>query len=409
VWANLVRSPVRYYRRVPAPIRVLSIGVLINRVGGFVITFLALILAARHIATVQIGIALALSAVFAMAGAWLGGALISRLGSRQVIFASMAGSAIFTAALVFPSPYPLTVGTVCLISLCNRAYVPGATTIIGRLSRPDQRVEMYAFFQLGFNIGAAIGPALAGYLLTRSLTVLLLIDAATSACFALLGLRVPADAELPSAGEPPPGARRPPGRVRDDRRYLAFCAGVTLVAMTYGQYGGALPLTFRADHYSLALLGYLFSANAIAVIFFQLPLSFVTRKLPAWIPLTVGGLLISGGYALLAAGTSIPLLVSNVALWTMGEMLFNPVTSAVAMASSTTRTHGSYQGALNLARTTGQVVGPSLGVFAYSAAPSLPWWGCGVLGLIAAALFLAFVRTPVPRTAPELATPQGRS
>jgi MFS family permease len=408
VLKDLARSPVRYYRRVPAPIRVLSIGVLINRVGGFVITFLALILAARHIPVVEIGIALALSAGFAMLGAWLGGALISRFGSRQVIFASMAGSAIFTAALVFPGPYPVTVATVCLIALFNRAYVPGATTIIGRLSRPDQRVEMYAFFQLGFNIGAAIGPAIAGYLLTRSLTALLLIDAATSACFALLGLRVPADADLPPT-EPAGGAGRPPGRVRDDRRYLAFCVGVTLVAMTYGQYGGALPLTFRADHYSLALLGYLFSANAVAVICFQLPLSFVTGKLPAWIPLTAGGLLISGGYALLAAGTSIPLLVSNVALWTLGEMLFNPVTSAVAMASSTTQTHGVYQGALNLARTTGQVIGPSLGVFAYSAAPSLPWWGCGVLGVAAAALFVTFSRAPAPRTAPELASPQGRS
>jgi MFS family permease len=408
VLGNLIRSPVRYYRRVPAPIRVLSIGVLINRVGGFVITFLALILAIRHISTAGIGVALALSAVFSIIGSWLGGALISRWGSRQVIFASMAGSALFTAALVFPSPYALTVATVCLISLFNRAYVPGATTIIGRLSRPDQRVEMYAFFQLGFNVGAAIGPAIAGYLLTRSLTVLLLIDAATSACFALLGLRVPTDAELP-ATEPPPGASQRPRRVRDDRRYLAFCVGVTLVAMAYGQYGGALPLTFRADHYNLALLGYLFSANAIAVICFQLPVSFVTRKLPAWIPLAAGGLLICGGYALLAAGTSVSLLVINVALWTLGEMIYNPVTSAVAMMMSTTQTHGTYQGALNLARTTGQVVGPSLGVFAYSAGSSLPWWGCGVLGIAAAGLFFIFLRDPVPRTAPELATPQGRA
>jgi MFS family permease len=408
VLANLFRSPVRYYRRVPAPIRVLSIGVLINRVGGFVITFLALILAIRHISTVGIGVALALSAVFAIVGSWLGGALIPRLGSRRIIFASMAGSAVFTAALVFPAPYALTVAIVCLISLFNRAYIPGATTVIGRLSRPEQRVEMYAFFQLGFNVGAAIGPALAGYLLTRSLTALLLIDAATSACFAVLGLRVPNDTDLP-ATPPPPGAGQVPKRVRDDRPFLAFCAGVTLVAMAYGQYGGALPLTFRADHYNLALLGYLFSANAVAVILFQLPLSFVTRKLPPWIPLAAGGLLICGGYALLAAGTSISLVIVNVALWTTGEMLYNPVTSAVAMMMSTTQTHGAYQGALNTARTTGQVIGPSLGVFAYSAGRSLPWWGCAVLGVAAAALFVTSLRHPVPRAAPELATPQGRS
>jgi MFS family permease len=397
---QLARLPVNFYLSIPPPIRILSGGILINKVGGFVTIFLTLILAIRHIPIPKIALALVLSAAFAIIGSWLGGALTSRIGGRPTIFLAMMGSAAFTTALAFSTPYPLVVVIVCLISLCNRAYVPAAATLVGVFSAPDRRVQMYAFYQFSFNIGAAIGPAIAGYLLTRSLTALLLIDAATSACFALAGLRVPDETARPAgpaggagaAGEQPDAGRKP-SRIRDDRRYLIFCVGVALVAAAYGQYAGPLPLVFRAHHYHLELLGYLFSANAIAIIVFQLPLSIVTRKLPVWVTLAAGAVLTCGAYALLLAGTTIPLLIINFALWTAGEMLFSPVTSTVAMTMSTTRTHGTYQGALSIARSAGQVIGPSAGVLAFSVAPSLPWLGCGVLGIIAASLFFIFLRS----------------
>jgi MFS family permease len=389
---RLARLPVNFYLSIPAPIRILSAGILINKVGGFVTIFLTLILAIRHIPVPKIALALVLSAAFAIIGSWLGGALTSRIGGRLTIFVAMMGSAAFTAALAFSGPYPLVVAIVCLISLCNRAYVPAAATLVGVFARPDRRMQMYAFYQFSFNIGAAIGPAIAGYLLTRSLTALLLIDAATSACFALAGLRVPDETARPAEAQA--DAERKPGRIRDDRRYLIFCVGVALVAAAYGQYAGPLPLVFRAHHYSLELLGYLFSANAIAIIVFQLPLSLVTRKLPVWVTLAAGAVLTCGAYALLLAGTTVPLLIINFALWTAGEMLFSPVTSTVAMMMSTTRTHGTYQGALSIARSAGQVIGPSAGVLAFSVAPSLPWLCCGVLGILAASLFFIFLRSP---------------
>jgi MFS family permease len=390
--------PVRYYLRIPAPVRVLSIGVLINRAGGFVTAFLALILAIRDVSAPRIGVALAATAAFTIAGAWLGGALVARLGSRRVIAASMTGSALFTAALIPMTPYPVTVGIACLIALCNRAYIPASTTLIGRLSSPEQRLPMYSFFQLSYNVGAAIGSAAAGYLLTHSLTVLLAIDAATSACFVLAALRIPDDPQRPRRGTQA-GDGHAPDKIRHDRRYLMFCAGATLVALAYTQHTGPLPLAFRSHHYSLELLGYLFSANAIAVILFQLPLSYQSRRWPVRVPLALGAVLIGGGYALLLAGFSVPLLAASVALWTAGELVYAPAPPTVATLMSNPRTHGSYQGALDVARSTGQAFGPSLGVFAYSAGTSIPWLASGVLGAAAACLFLAAVRPRGSETA----------
>ena len=382
----------RYYRSIPSPIRVLSAGVLINRAGGFVSAFLALILALRGISAPDIGLALAVSGGFTIAGAWLGGALTSRLGSKRVIVVAMIGSALVTLALIPASPFPLTVGIVCLIALCNRAYIPAASTMVGSLSPPGQRLQMFSVFQLTFNVGVAVGSALAGYLLTHSLTALLLADAGTSACFALAALRLPVGtpASLP---KPRVTGGQTRSTMRHDARYLMFLAGAVLVALAYTQYNGPVPLAFRSHHYNLELLGYLFSANAIAVIVFQLPLSYLARRFPVRVPLALGGVLIGGAYLPLLAGFTVPLLAVSVALWTAGEILYAPSAPTVAAQMSNARSHGTYQGALDVARSAGQAFGPSLGVFAYSAGASVPWWGCVAFGITAGCLFVGAVRS----------------
>jgi MFS family permease len=388
----LLGHPVRYLRLVPAPIRLLSMGMLINYAGAYVTLFLALILAERHVSSTRIGIALALAGASAILGSWLGGYLVPRLGCRPTIIVSNVGSALFTVLFIFRFSLPLTVGIVCLIAMFNRGYTPACATLVGRLSPPGKRVQRYAILQLSVNLGMSVGPPIATFLLTRSIAALLLLDAGTSCCFALAALRLPSEAQVRAADPPPPAGQTPPRKLRDDHRYLAFCLGVLLVAMVYGQQTGALPLTVKDHHYNLELLGMLFTANALAVILFQLPLTFFTRRLPLAVPLVTGGLLVGGGYALLAGGTSLPLLIVSVFAWTAGELTFNPITPTVAMMMSGPGMHGSYQGALGLSRTAGQVIGPAVGVFAFLASPLLCWLGCGMLGLASAGLFAAFTQ-----------------
>src|ERR1700721_1040933 len=75
--------PVRYFQSIPAPIRSLSLGVLINRTGGYVTAFLALILSVRHASALQISLALIVTAGFAIAGSWCGGLSAARGGGRR--------------------------------------------------------------------------------------------------------------------------------------------------------------------------------------------------------------------------------------------------------------------------------------------------------------------------------------
>jgi predicted MFS family arabinose efflux permease len=384
------------YSAIPWPIRLLTLGTFVNRLGGFFATFLALILAVRGFAAWQISVALAFVGAAGVAGAAVGGIAAARIGNRSTIVVSTAGAALFTALLALRSPYAITVAIASAISLLNRAYAAPSAALIGELAPERHRVPLFAFHRLAINVGAAVGALLAGFLITRSVAALLLVDAATSGCFALAALRLPRDrpvGELEPERMPFAGVRR---NVLRDRRYVVFCVASVLVAVVYMQQAGALPLSMKDHHYSLELFGVLLSANAVAVILFELPLATVIRSWPLWIPIAAGAGLICGGYALYGIGLSLAVLVSGVAVWTLGEMLLSPVAPAAATAMSSPHSHGSYQAALAVAQTTGQTVGPALGVLAYSIDPALPWWGCGVVGVVAGGALVASLKTRPP-------------
>ncbi|HUD36203.1 MAG TPA: MFS transporter [Streptosporangiaceae bacterium] len=401
------RSRWQLWKLVPGPIRLLTLGVLVNRTGGFVVVFLALILAARGFRAWQIGIMLALVGGFGIAGAALGGAAAGRLGPRRTIVYSTAACALLTAILAFTTGFVASAIVLSAISLFNRAYMPASAAIVGRLSPPDQLAPMFAFYQLAVNVGAAAGALIAGFVLGRSLVVLLLIDAATTAAFTVAAGRLPDD--KPARAERR-ASRSAAGRksVLRDHRYLVLCIAFGLIALVYGQRSGVLPLALHARHYSVELVGELLSANAIAVVLFELPLATVVRRWPSWLPLSIGAGLICGGYAVYLLGVSMLTILGGVALWTIGEMFVTPFSSATASAMAPDGSGSSYQGVLQVYRTAGLTAGPAVGVFAYAAGRSVPWWGCAAAGLACIAIIVSILRRG-PTARPDARPPETQS
>jgi len=381
----------RLWKLVPWPVKLLTLGVLVNRAGGFVVVFLALILAARGFPVWQIGVALALVGGFGIAGAAVGGAVAVRLGPRLTIVYSTGGCAIFTALLAIRSSFAVTAAILSVISLFNRAYMPASAAIVGRLAPPDQQAPMFAFYQLAVNLGTAGGALVAGFVLARSLTVLLLIDAATTAVFTLASLYLPDDRPVRVADAGGETGRRRGGVLRD-YRYMTLCVAFGLIALVYGQRSGVLPLVMKAHHYNLELIGELLSANAIAVVLFELPLATLIRRRPAWLPLAIGAGLICGGYAIYVFGVTLPTIFAGVGLWTIGEMFVTPFSSATASAMAPDGSASAYQGMLQVVRTAGLTGGPAIGVFAYAAGQQVPWWGCAAAGAGAIAIFASILR-----------------
>jgi hypothetical protein len=232
--------------------------------------------------------------------------------------------------------------------------------------------------------------------------VLLLIDAATTAVFTVATLYLPEDRpdrDARTRGKVGPRRRS----VLRDRRYMVLCVAFGLIALVYGQRSGALPLAMKAHHYNVELIGELLSANAIAVVLFELPLATLIRRWPSWLPLSIGAGLICGGYATYVFGITLLTIGISVGLWTIGEMFVTPFSSATASNMAPDGSASAYQGMLQVVRTAGLTGGPAVGVFAYAASQSAPWWGCGAAGITAIVIIVSVLRTrrQAPQAVPD--------
>jgi MFS family permease len=389
-----LRSPIRSFAAIPGPIRLLTLGVFINQLGAYFATFIALILASRGFGTGEIATALVLVAVFRIAGSVVGGAAADRFGARRTIAVSTAAAAVVTAWLAVAGGLALVVALACCLSLLNAAYHPPAQGIVGSLAPPGQRVVLFAFYRLAVNVGASAGPAIAGFLATRSITLMLLIEAASLLLFAIVASRLPRDAPASrgAARERAPGGY---SAVLREVRYLPLWLAIGLTALVYRQQVGVLPLAMLDHGFGPQVFGLLLSANALLVILLELPLSTVIRRWRPWVPIALGGGVVCAGFAINLLGISLPVLAAGVVGWTLGEILMAPMVSAVVAAIAAPALRSRYQATLTVAQSTGFSIGPAVGVGAYAISPRLPWLLCALVGvLVVVAFWYSLRRVP---------------
>jgi MFS family permease len=380
------RSVLELLRHTPRPVRVLILGVFVNRVGSFFSVFVVLFLTDVGFTAAELSAILMAVAAASMVGSLAGGWLADLHGRKAALVVSMTASAVSLGLLSMASGHIPILIAVCLVALFTQAYVPAASALIADHSAPGDRVPAFALFRLALNVGAAVGPLLAGLLASSSYTALFLVDGGTCLLFAvvlLTGL---------------PASPRPAATTGDDNTHDAvsaptgqrgawpvrvLCLALLGVAMVYGQYTSTLPLHLASHGLSVRFYAIVLSVNAVLVIALELPISGLTRRLRPRVPLTLGALLIAAGIALSGLAQQPIAVLAAVAVWSSGEILLAPVAGAAVADLSPRERIGRYQGLLASAQAAGFSLGPVVGTYAYAADTRLPWLGSAVVGLIA--------------------------
>jgi MFS family permease len=130
-----------------------------------------------------------------------------------------------------------------------------------------------------------------------------------------------------------------------------------------------------------------------------------TQKFQARPVIATGFVLIAIGFALTAVAHSLAMLALTVLIWTFGEMTAFPMSLAHVANISPAHLRGRYQGTWGLSWAAGGLtVGPLLGTWLYATNPYLLWLGCGVLGIVAAALVMFTPASRPAATDPGLAS-----
>lgn len=379
-------------RALPAAAWILFAGTFLNRFGTFVMPFLILYFTRKGYSEVRAGLAVGAYGLGHLVASVVGGHLADHIGRRNTIALSMFSVAASMMMLSQADSFPVITALTFLTGLTGELYRPASSALLADLVPPHQRVAAYSMYRLAINLGFAAGPATAGFLADRSFFLLFAGDAITSVLFGLVALFF-----LPHGLKPlarPVGAVAAVSIMTRDRAFRLFLMATLCITIVDFQMGSTFALHVRDLGLTNSTYGLLISMNGVLIVFFELAITAWTQRLPPRPVIAAGYLLLGIGFALTGVAHSVAALAITVVIWTLGEMISSPVSSAYVAGLAPEELRGRYMGGWGLMWSLGLTLGPSLGTILYGKNPVFVWVGCAVLGAISALLIL---RDPVPK------------
>jgi MFS family permease len=392
---TLARHLAPDFRGLPRPFWVLFVGTLVNRVGGFVLVFLAIYLTeVRGLTPTQAGAVISAYGLGAIGGGPLGGALSDRVGRRPTLVGSLIAGGVSMLVLgLVTETLSMTIAA-ATTGLLYEMYRPVVSaTVADVVSAPD-RPRAYSLIYWAVNVGASMASLLGGFIATRSYRTLFVADAVTTVLFGVIVWAALPETRPPSSSAHVAGARGATRAILRDRIFVAVCALTVAFSLVFFQSFVGLPIDMRAHGISASGYGALIALNAVLIVLLQPLVAEVIRDRSRPSVLAVASLLLAVGFGMNAWIGSMPAYALSVTVWTMGEILFSPASMSLVADLAPANLRGRYQGAFAMAFTSAFASAPAVGgfVLAHAGARWL-WIACLVTGLTVAVGF--WVLTPV--------------
>ncbi len=364
---------------------------LINRLGGFLFTFLAIYLTqTRGFSVATASVLVALYGAGSLAAGPIGGVLSDRVGRRPTMLlgAALSAAAMLTLGMV-RDVRDLAVVT-AVLGLVSDLGRPARLAAVADLVAPEDRTRAYGLLYWAANLGFAGASVLAGLVAKLDPRLLFIGDALTTLLFgALIYLLVP---ETMPPRKTYANIDAPPadlGQPYRDGVFVAFVFTQMLVGFIFFQDSSTLPLDMTAHGLSLSEYGRLNAINGVLIVLLQPMATRTIMRVRRSRILALGALLTGIGFYVPAQWPTVPGYALGIVIWTLGEILMSPVASAVVADLAPPELRGSYQGAFHLCWGTGALLGPAVGGYILQNHGGVRLWEvCLLLGVVGAVLHL---------------------
>ena len=367
-------------RGLPRAFAWLFVGTLVNRLGTFVVPFLAIYLSEQeHLSVEKTSFVVGLVGVGSIFSGPVGERAADRIGRRATM-----------VALGFARDVTSICAAAFALGFANDLYRPALGAVVADVVPEPLRARAFGLLHWAVNVGFALGPALAGFLAARSYSYLFFADAATSlACGILVAIAIPETRPTAKHDEAKPSLLTP----YTDPAFLAFVSLSLLLAIAFFQGFVALPLHMRAHGISAKAYGLLLGLNGLLIVLFQPVLVSAIEKTNRAKVAAASALFTGIGWGMTGlAGSSHLVYALAITVWTIGEILMAPLTPAIVADLSPPLLRGSYQGAFQISFGAASAIAPLIGGFVLEHfGSSVLWGGCAVAGAVSAAGFLVVV------------------
>lgn len=133
-----------------------------------------------------VGLLLAANSAAGLLSQVVGGPLIDRFGRKIMMLASLGGAAVEMVGLSFATSLPPFVILLTFGGFFGYIFSPALNSMVADIIEQDRRIEAYGLTRIAMNLGVAIGPAIGGFLATRSYSISFMAAASAQILYFLL-------------------------------------------------------------------------------------------------------------------------------------------------------------------------------------------------------------------------------
>jgi len=358
--------------KLPRTIYILFSARIINSIGSFVYPLLTILLTAKlGFSSEATGRIITVAISVGGIGMLLGGRLADRIGRKKIlVLSSLLGAGAFIICALMGTSRNI-VYIIIAGNFFSIAQWPTVNAMVTDTTTKETRQSAFSLLYLGTNIGMAIGPLMAGFLINSHLKLFFLLDAVTTIASLIPVLifvkdTLPSKEAIESIGENDT-ERAEKGsvfRALLKRPILVIFTLVSVIySLIYAQYTFGLPL-FVNDIFGNAngpkIYGSLMSVNAVQVILLTLFIIGFTKRIKPIINISIAGLLFAFGFGMLYFSKYLYLFVISTIIWTLGEIILT-VNSSVFIANNSPITHrGRFNAVISFIQESGYALAPLL-------------------------------------------------
>jgi MFS family permease len=336
----------------------------------------------------------------------IAGTLADKVGRKLVMNISLTVNGFAYFLLMNAETYLQFVGLMIMIGLSNPLYQVGADAMLADMIAPEKRTDAYAINRIANNAAFAMGPAIGGFLATRSYDLAFYCAGIGFISYSILLFFLARETlTKPSTNLTIPTPQTEGyGRVLKDKNYMAFVAMISLGLIAPTMLWILMPV-YAKTNFGIpeALYGWIPTTNALMCVFVQYSVTRITRQ-HATLPVLGIGMLI---YAL-GAG-SVALMSSFWGFWlsmvilTFGELTLVPTASKYVADLAPADLRGRYMSIHWLGWGFARTLAPILGGFLNdNLAPRAIWVGGLLIGLTSTLGIFLLSRVSAPRPAPVI-------
>jgi MFS family permease len=323
-------------------------------------------------------------------GNTLGGAMADKFGRKTNMIFGLIASATSALLMVVIKNILLFYIAIAIVGIFEDIAGPARQAMIADLVPDDLRGDAYGIFRIVFNLSVTIGPAIGGYMASRSFEALFFADVVISLLVAVFVFFFLPETR-PQVANPEEHheetfkqAMQGYGQVLKDKVYMAFILVSILSVLMYFNMNSSLSV-YLVNHrgFTSEQFGYLLSLNAIMVVVLQMAFTRFTAKWKPMLAIAIGNVLYVIGFSMYGYINSYSTCLLAMVIITIGEMITAPKEQAIVADFAPEHMRGRYMAIRSFAWIIPVAIAPlGAGLIMDNLDPRILWYVAGFIGTL---------------------------